>query len=299
MQISLIPTTLLTGVVTCATYASWVLLILYGNSWPLLLLFAAGGYIVCLHGSLQHLAVHGQLSDRKWLNTVLAYPPLAIYFPYPIYLEEHTNHHNCDVLTDADTDPESLYVDPEHWSNLGSISKWIYRINFTVGGRMLIGPAVSLYLLCKNEIHKFIEKDYRRAGTWSLHFALSATILAFAYQVGGIPPWKYLLCFAFPGVSLTLLRSYTEHRWSDTETERSIVVEGSPVSQLLYLNNNFHWVHHENPGLPWYQLPAVFEERKESILQSNGNFYYSGYFDILRRIWKDKLINPIHPNSVA
>ena len=84
--------------VTVGIYTAWTLLVIYGNDLPLVLLFFLGGYITCLHGSLQHIAVHGYPTRWKWLNTLLAYPPLAFYFPYLTYRESHLEHHKVEVF---------------------------------------------------------------------------------------------------------------------------------------------------------------------------------------------------------
>ena len=289
---------MLTWLVAVCTYLSWFLLVIYGNSIPIWALFLLGGYVVCLHGSLQHEAVHNRPSKRKWINTLLVYPPLAMWYPYTIYRQDHTQHHECEILTDVDTDPESLYFAKEQWDKMNGVTKFIHRINFLLAGRLIIGPFVSIYKLWKTAAQSVINGNYRDSATWIVHFSLCACIFVFAYQTGGLPPWKYALCFALPGISLTLLRSYTEHRWAASNSERSIIVEGSLLTQLLYLNNNFHYLHHEDPGIPWYELRSVYQSKRDAILERNGNFMYRGYNSILVRIFQDKLIDPVHPNQI-
>ena len=281
--------------IVIGVYVCWLLLVLYGNSLPVWLLFFMGGYVTCLHGSLQHIAVHGYPTRYQWLNSLIVYPPLIFFYPYPTYRESHTIHHQCEVLTEAEVDPESVYLSQKHWDRLNALGKIIYRFNFTLAGRLLIGPFVSLYLLWKEEFQAILAGDRQRAKIWLIHIAFSTVILIFVTQVGEMAVWKYLLCFAYPGISLTLLRSYCEHRWSPSEDERSLIIEGSPISRLLYLNNNYHWIHHENPALPWQQVSIEFDRRKEEILRLNGNYYYRGYLDVFKRLWKDRSIDPVHP----
>ncbi len=275
-------------------YASWLALVLFGDSLPIIVLFLLGGYIGCLHGGYQHIAVHGYPTRIEWLNSLLVYPPLILYFPYPTYRNTHLIHHECDVLTDVATDPESVYLSQAHWNSLNRLSQFIYKINFTLAGRMLIGPFISLYHLWKSESKLILAGNFERPRIWLIHIVLCAAILVFV-NVAGMPIWKYLLCVAYPGISLTLLRSYTEHRWSPEAKERSLIVEGSIISRLLYLNNNFHWIHHEKPGLHWTAIPKVYRQRKAEILKANGNYFYKGYTDIFKRLWHDKLISPVHP----
>ncbi len=264
---------------------------------PILLLFIAGGYVTCLHGSLQHVAVHGSPTKYRWLNTWIAYPPLALYYPYPIYRESHLVHHYCEGLTKFEFDPESLYIPREHWSKLNFFSRFIYRFHFTLLGRLLIGPFVTYYQLLKGEWLQIYSGDRKRIGIWLLHMLACIGVLYFVSLVGSMPVWKYLLCFVYPGISLTLFRSYTEHRWSPLDDERSIIVEGSAITKLLYLNNNFHWVHHDDPEMHWSLVSKVFLEHRDEVLRKNGNFYYKNYNQILRRLWKDRLIDPLHPTE--
>ncbi len=284
--------------IACGIYLTWIILVIYGNDIPLILLFLLGGYVTCLHGSLQHIAVHGYPTRWQWFNTCLAYPPLALYFPYSTYRSSHLQHHRVTTLTDVETDPESVYISKSHWDGLSELSKIIYRFNFTFAGRLLIGPFVSTYLLWKDQIRQIVNGNVQCAINWLFHLLACLAVLLFVSNVSSLPVWKYFLCFCYPGISLTLLRSYTEHRWSENEDERSIIVEGSPITRLLYLNNNYHWVHHENPGLPWQEVRIVFNQRREEILRSNGHFYYRGYWQMLTRLFKDRMIDPIHPIQV-
>ncbi len=283
--------------IACGIYISWFILVIFGNDLPIVLLFLAGGYLICLHGSLQHIAVHGYPTQWRWLNTVIVYPPLAFFYPYSIYRESHIQHHQIEILTDVNTDPESLYLSKSHWDRLNALSKNVYRFNFTLLGRLLIGPFVALYQLWKGQALLIFSGDLRCALTWIGHIAACLVIALFVHYASDMPIWKYLLCFVYPGISFTLLRSYTEHRWSDNENERSIIVEGSRLSRLLYLNNNYHWVHHENPALPWQELSTAFRQRRSEILQSNRNFYYKGYFQLFARLFKDRWVDPIHPSQ--
>ena len=60
-----------------------------------------------------------------------------------------------------------------------------------------------------------------------------------------MPFWQYVLLFAYPGISLMLVRSFCEHRAHEEMGGRTIIVEASPFWSLLFLNNNLHVAHHE------------------------------------------------------
>ena len=69
-------------------------------------------------------------------------------------------------------------------------------------------------------------------------------------DVQGIVWWQYIVLCVWPGLSLTLMRSYAEHRPSDNNHQRCVIIEGSWVTRLLLINVNIHQVHHEFPHLP-------------------------------------------------
>jgi fatty acid desaturase len=75
-----------------------------------------GACLVCLHGSLQHEALHGHPTSSRLVNEALVFPPISLWFPYRRYRALHLKHHDNDHLTDPAFDPESYYLDPQAWS---------------------------------------------------------------------------------------------------------------------------------------------------------------------------------------
>ena len=57
-----------------ATYVAYGLLTWHFHSLPWWSLPILGGYIVALHGSLQHEAVHGMPFRRRWMNAAFVFP---------------------------------------------------------------------------------------------------------------------------------------------------------------------------------------------------------------------------------
>ena len=111
-----------------------------------------------------------------------------------------------------------------------------------------------------------------------------------------ITVWQYVLLFAYPGLSLTLLRSYAEHQPGADPDRRTAVVVGGPISGLLYLNNNLHVVHHSHPGLAWYAIPGEFCAKRDSYASQTGGNVYPGYTTILRRYLFHSRGHPVHPD---
>jgi fatty acid desaturase len=111
----------------------------------------------------------------------------------------------------------------------------------------------------------------------------------------------YLLAFVYPATSLTLLRSFAEHRAHTKPGHRVAIVEhGGPLA-LLFLNNNLHAAHHRAPNLAWYRLPALYRRHRAQIIRQNGGLRYNGYGEIARRYLfrpHDMLIHPDHERVV-
>ena len=60
-------------------------------------------------------------------------------------------------------------------------------------------------------------------------------------------------------------------------------MEGSWILGPLFLFNNLHSLHHEEPGIPWYQYNARYRVLRERLIAENGGLVYSTYFDVARR----------------
>ena len=66
--------------------------------------------------------------------------------------------------------------------------------------------------------------------------------MSWVIGVCGIPLWEYLLLFVYPGTSLTLLRSFAEHRSHPDWEGRSAILEAEYLFGILYLYNNFFFI---------------------------------------------------------
>ena len=130
---------------------------------------------------------------------------------------------------------------------------------------------------------------------WLLHICGGALALAWVLWICRIPVLAYLALFVYPAVSLTLLRSFLEHRARAAVAERSVLVEAGPVMALLFLNNNLHALHHDRPGEAWYDLPALYRRERDRLRAENGDYLYRGYGEILARHLLRPKEPPRHP----
>jgi fatty acid desaturase len=112
-----------------------------------------------------------------------------------------------------------------------------------------------------------------------------------------MPVWAYLLA-AYLGWSLLKIRTYLEHRAHEAARARTVVIESRGPLSLLFLNNNFHVVHHMHPGVAWYKLPALYFGNREHYLRRNESYLYRSYVDIFRQYLfhaKDPVPHPVFP----
>jgi fatty acid desaturase len=115
----------------------------------------------------------------------------------------------------------------------------------------------------------------------------------------GVSPLYYLLAIAYPAQSLSMIRSYYEHRPAAEYKQRIVLNEAGPVLRLLFLNNNLHLVHHDLPSLPWYLLPRVYGARRAAYHARSGGFHLQGYGTLLRRHAFRPVDAPVHPHMTV
>jgi fatty acid desaturase len=112
-----------------------------------------------------------------------------------------------------------------------------------------------------------------------------------------MPVWAYLVA-AYVGTALLKIRTYLEHRAHEAARARTVIIESRGPFSLLFLNNNFHVVHHMHPAVAWYKLPAMYAARKEHYQRRNEAYVYPSYTEIFRRYLfaaKDPVPHPIWP----
>ena len=284
-----------TWIVALVLYGAWVLLMIFSASLPWWVIMPVGAYLLAWHFSLQHEAIHSFRGVPAWLRFAVVYPPIGLWFPYPLYRKSHTTHHRDIHLTIPGVDTESYYVLQADWARMGPVKRALLTFNQTMAGRLLIGPALRLWILVNKETRRVLERDYSHLPHWAAHALAVAALFWFISGVCGFAWWKYCLWVAYPGLSLSLLRAFTEHRAAADSQQRTASVESNAVFGLLYLYNNLHVAHHLKPAMPWYDIPRFYRENRSELLRSNGEFVYRGYGQLARRYFFVPVFSPVHP----
>lgn len=247
---------------------------------PWWVILPVGSYFAALHTSLQHEVLHGHPTRNRLVNEALIFLSPTMWLPYQRYKETHLQHHNVQHLTDPQTDPESYYLLPDGWAGMGGPKQILFKLNHSLGGRMLIGPAVGVLRFWSAELLDVINGERRKTKAWAL-FAISCALVSSYVVWCGMPLWQYVVLIAYPGISLALVRSYCEHQAAEDVNHRTIIVECSWIWSFLFLNNNLHVPHHDKPALAWYKLPDHYRSRRAELIAHN-NGYLMSYYDIFR-----------------
>lgn len=280
-------------------YSSWLGLTYFFHALPLLVALPAAAFIVAWHSSLQHEACHGHPTESERFNALFAGISLWLYLPFPLYRESHLAHHRSEHLSSPIADSESFYFTQAQWQGFSPATRLFWTAHNTLLGRFFLGPLVVIARVYPPEIRKILSGDTRRLGIWCRHGLVVAGILLWVTQVCGIAIYEYLLFFVYPGMALSLLRSFAEHTPGDTQDERIAIVEADPVFSLLFLHNNLHLLHHHEPGLPWYRYQARYAETRDALLRANGGRLYRGYGEVARRFLVRPIAVPVHPTVRA
>lgn len=279
-------------------YPLFGLLTWWHDALPWWIIVPLAGYLICLHGSMQHEAVHRHPTPWPLVNEALVFPSLWLWMPFRIYRETHLAHHRNELLTDPREDPESYYVTPQAWAGMGPLGRAVLVANNSFLGRLVLGPLVAVWRHWTDEIARLGRGDRRHLVPWGLHLGGCALTLAWVLGVCRIPLGDYVLLYVYPGLALTLVRSFLEHQARPEVERRSVLVEAGSVMSLVFLNNNLHALHHAHPDVPWYRLPALYRARRNDLLAENGGYRYGGYLEIARRYLLSPKEPVLHPYSL-
>lgn len=288
-------TLLLAGV----CYAVWLLLAFGWADLPdtlrVLLLIPT----ITLHSSLQHEFLHGHPFRNQKINDLLIAPPIGVLVPYLRFKSCHLTHHINENITDPYDDPESYYLDRTAWASLPGWFKGLLVANNTLVGRMTLGPALATVGFLRSEFMRAKSGDRAISTIWLRHILAVALLFWLIGAYGSLHPAAYFVA-AYFGMGLLMVRSFLEHQAVEKANQRSVIIETRGPLSLLFLNNNFHSVHHAYPSLAWYRIPGFFRENRTRFLRMNGGYRYESYWEVFRRFGfrpKEPVAWPIEDNQ--
>jgi len=244
--------------------------------------------------SLQHELIHGHPTRWPRVNQLFGTLPLAVWYPYGLYRDSHLAHHRNYTLTEPDEDPETYYFSAARWAQLPRWQQRLIHLRNTFPGRLLLGPLLDIASTVGGMWQALRRGDRYATGMWLLHGALLALLFYWMAELGFSPLW-YLLAVSYPALALTKIRSFYEHRAADDPLARSVNNEAAWPWRILFLNLNYHSVHHDLPGVPWYGLRPLYLRDREHYYQRNHGFRVAGYRVWLRQFWARPVSVNAHP----
>jgi fatty acid desaturase len=290
---------LATVLLLLACYGGLIFSTLWLAQVSLLLAFVLTTFLIALHSSLQHEALHGHPTRHPQLNEALVALPVGLLIPYRRFRDLHLAHHVDEILTDPYDDPESNFLDPKVWARLPAWLQRVYRANNTLSGRILLGPGLSLIALVRGDISAIRRGQRGVLAGWVLHAVGLIPVVWWLLSAAVIPVWLYVIA-AYLGFGLLKIRTYLEHRASNNPKARTVIVEDRGILAFLFLNNNLHVVHHSHPGMPWYRLPGIYFADREKYRADNEGYVYKNYWQIFRLHMfraKDPVPHPLRENA--
>jgi fatty acid desaturase len=254
------------------------------------------GVAIAQFSSLQHEVLHGHPFKWQWLNEALVFPAILLFIPYLRFKDTHLQHHYDPALTDPYDDPESNFLDPEVWGRTHMAMRGLLLINNTLLGRMLVGPGLGCYQFLRSELALMVAGNRRVQLAWVLNMIGVAMVIVWLNWV----KMSIVAYFAavYIGVALLKIRTFLEHRAHNLARARTVIIESRGPLSYLFLNNNFHAVHHMHPNLPWYVMPQIYAARRDHYQQRNDAYMFRSYVDVFRQYFlkaKDPVPHPIWP----
>jgi fatty acid desaturase len=278
-------------------YGAWGILTVCWRPLPALLTLPLLAVVVAWHGSLQHEVLHGHPTRWRVVNDCIGRIPLSLWIPYVRYKRLHLKHHNNERLTDPIDDPESYYLTQASWQAMSPLMRLLWRIDQTLLGRITLGAPLHIALYWAGEWRAVRQNDPGARQAWFWHLIWCLPVVGWLTMVCGMPLWIYLVAVMVPSKSLGSVRSFAEHRARPGVHERIAIVEGSWFFGPLFLFNNLHVLHHDEPLIPWYAYGAAYRRRREELLRMNGGLLYRTYFDVARRYLLTPHDTAVHPTD--
>jgi len=235
---------------------------------------------VTLHSSLQHEVIHGHPLPSQNMSAALVFPAIGLLIPYERFRDLHLAHHKDAHLTDPYDDPETQYLDPAVWNRLGTPLQTVLNWNASLLGRMFIGPFLSQFVFMRNDWRMIRAGSASVRRAWLLHVLGIVPVVLWLMTVSSMPFWAYALS-AYLGMAILRIRTFLEHQAHEHAGGRTVIIEDRGPLAFLFLNNNFHAVHHIKPGTAWYDLPKLYADNKENYLERNLGYSYPSYKTVM------------------
>jgi fatty acid desaturase len=282
-----------TWLLIAAIYGAWFSVVAHARALGLPVTTALLALLGAWYMSLQHELLHGHPTRSPFLNALLGFAPLAVWFPYAVYRDSHLQHHDDPHLTHPERDPESYFVSHAAWDRAGRAIRVLLMARNTFAGRLLLGPAFSIAATGAQALRKVARGDWRDVPAWLAHLTALAALTVWLQRNCGIPAFAFLIGAGYGALSLGSIRSFHEHRGAHAHQHRTVINEAAWFWRLLFLNNNYHLVHHDLPHVPWFALKGVYERSQQQYVERSGGFLVRGYGEWVRHFAFTVVAHPV------
>ena len=280
-----------TVVVAAVIHVAWLSAVFGHRVLPWWASVALLGVIGAWFGSLQHEVIHRHPTPWSRVNRLTVPLPLTVWVNFDRYRISHLTHHASDLTTPG-ADPESFYLTSECWERANPVMRRLCWINRTLVGRLIIGPWWSMIGYGRGEFASCRRSDATRR-QWAVHL-VGLTVTMVIVHASRMPLWEYLVGMGYVAMSLTMLRSFAEHRAIDGPN-RSAAIRSGGFFGILFLHNNLHNTHHAAPAAPWYELPRLHARMGSDEIAAAGAGWYRSYGELMWRFALRPFCQPEHP----
>ncbi len=252
-----------------------IILYIFGGNLPWYIILPILTLCIAQQLSLQHEILHGHPTNIRLVNDILGWLQFGIIWNYQQFKRLHLIHHNDYNLTHPTKDPESFFNYLSDYEKKSWFSKKILMINQYIWGRMLLNPLLG-------GIHHY-RQMFGHSKYWfntACHFLVFAVFFMILARYNF--PIEIFLIASYFAVSLISVRSFMEHRLHTDPNGRIIAVEDYGFWGQLFLNNNFHIVHHQHPKMPWYLIADEYKKNRTEYGQLNHGYVRQSYWQIFQ-----------------
>lgn len=250
---------------TATVFCYWVLPALDISIWlmaSLLFIYALFSYS---YWQVLHESFHQHLLPHKKANLILG-RSLAILFgaPYHVLKTGHLTHHAMNRTPGDQT--EIIYSTDRKTKRALTLKYYVWILGGLYIAEMLgmaaaFIPKKTLSAMAKKaESHNPVKARVllglaqHQAAMRIDSVLILLTIISSAYLYGA-SAWLLLMVFLIRALMVSLFDNIYHYGTSLEERKNALNLALPNSISLLFLHANYHGAHHQNPTIPWHQLP--------------------------------------------
>jgi fatty acid desaturase/nitrite reductase/ring-hydroxylating ferredoxin subunit len=263
-----------------------------GNWWAIPLFIVYGALYGGASDARWHEFGHGTATRSEPFNNSVYYVASFFALRGPTYWRwSHFRHHSDTIIVGLDPEiqlprPPTIRRFLLNYTNLVNAPKALAKFARHASGSV---DATTRSFVPESEIRKVVWEARATIGVLVAVLALSITTQSIVpLLLIGLPSiyGAWLLVFFGATQHLGLQEDVLDHRLN-TRT-----VYMNPIFRFLYLNMNYHVEHHLFPAVPYYRLPALHAEVRDTLPPPNPSTW-SAYRELIGELLRQRA-DPTH-----